>query len=118
LKKPSLVRKSPSASLRKSSTPSAESWRLSGSGRPEIPDAVLSVNTCWIEWTNGISLRRWRSNSTNGSGAHLMLRTWKKRLRLAQKFRFLHDLRRRGVHQDAIHDLLSGQTETWQPRPR
>ena len=58
-KKPNLARKSPREFLRKSSTPLAESW-LSRSGRPEMPDAVPTANTCWIEWTNGTFLRPWR----------------------------------------------------------
>jgi len=77
-KKPSLARKSPSVFLRKLSPPSAESWRLSRSGRPAMPDVAPSANICSTESTSGISLRRWRSNSMNGSGAGLRLRTSKR----------------------------------------
>ena len=78
-KRPSLARKSRSAFLRRSSTPSADAWRLSRSGRPEMSDATPSANTCSIEWKGGISLRPWQSNSTDGSGADLRLRILKTR---------------------------------------
>ncbi len=81
-----LVPKNPSAFPSRSSTLSDKSWRLSGSGRPEMPDAVPTANTCGIEWTSGSSLRRWRSNSTNGSRAHLWLQTLTKLQRAGTKF--------------------------------
>jgi hypothetical protein len=85
-RRPSPVPRNPSAFPSRSSTLSDRLWRLSGSGRREMSDAVLTASTCGIEWTNGNSLRRWQWNSTNGSRAHLKLRTLTKLPRVGTRF--------------------------------
>jgi hypothetical protein len=77
-KRLSLVPKNPSGFPNRSSTPSARPWRLSGSDRREMPDAVPTASTCVIEWTGGSFWLRWRSNSTNGSSVRLKLLTLRK----------------------------------------